>query len=83
MYVNLICTNPTQITKYFGYTISYVVKLLFTHRLPSHSNDPFYWQGLTLTSAWISNHMPGKGWDENTVAPLKFRNGLVISSHTL
>ena len=42
--------------------------------------------GLTLVPTWISNHMPSKVWDEITyplLAPLKFRNGEVISSHTL
>ena len=27
---------------------------------------PFYWHGLTLIPAWISNHMPIKVWDEVT-----------------
>ena len=26
--------------------------------------DLLYWHGLTLIPAWISNHMPGKIWDE-------------------
>ena len=24
---------------------------------------PFYWYGLTLIPAWISNYMPGEVWD--------------------
>ena len=36
---------------------------------------PFYLHGLTLIPAWISNHMPGKVWDEITYPFLNF-NGL-------
>ena len=35
---------------------------------------PFYWQGLTLIPAWISNYMPGKVWDEITY-PFQNFNG--------
>ena len=28
------------------------------------SSGPFYWQGLTLISAWISKHIQYKVWDE-------------------
>ena len=32
-----------------------------------HNNqDPFYWHGLTSISAWVSNHMSNKLWDEVT-----------------
>ena len=27
---------------------------------------PFYYLGLTLIPLWLSNHMPGKVWDEIT-----------------
>ena len=30
----------------------------------SPNRDLFYYHGLTLIPAWISNHMPGKVWDE-------------------
>ena len=43
---------------------------------------PFYLHGLTLISAWMSNYIHYKLWDEITypilyltVQPLKFRNG--------
>ena len=32
----------------------------------SSYRDHFYWHGLSLISAWISNHMPDKVWDEIT-----------------
>ena len=34
----------------------------------------FYKDGLTLTTAWISNHIHNNVWDEIT-CPLKFENG--------
>ena len=50
--------------------------------LVSVSSGPFYYYGLTLIPAWISNHMPIKCGMEilihyltSTVAPFKFRNG--------
>ena len=47
-----------------------------------YSRGPFYWHGLTLIIAWISNYMPSKMWDENIYSQLlKFGNRLVISSH--
>ena len=44
------------------------------------SRAPFYWHGLTLIPAWISNYNHYRMWDE-TALPLKFGN--VFSSHTL
>ena len=38
---------------------------------------PFYYYGLTLIPAWISNHMPGKVWDEITYPFLNF-NGCTV-----
>ena len=38
---------------------------------------PFYWHGLTLIQAWISNYMPGKVWDEITYPFLNF-NGATV-----
>ena len=38
---------------------------------------PFYQHGLTLISAWISNHMPGEMWDEITYPSLNF-NGCTV-----
>ena len=32
---------------------------------------PFYYHGLTLIKAWISNHMSSKVWDEIIHSPLK------------
>ena len=49
----------------------------------------FYQHGLTLITAYISNHMPNKEWNEiaylqtATVALLKFGHGQVISPHVL
>ena len=37
----------------------------------------FYQHGLTLIPAWISNHMPGKVWDEITYPFLNF-NGCTV-----
>ena len=37
----------------------------------------FYYHGLTLIPAWISNHMPGKVWDEITYPVLNF-NGCIV-----
>ena len=31
-----------------------------------HSWGNFYEHGLALITAWISNHLPGKEWDEIT-----------------
>ena len=36
------------------------------------TSGPFYQHGLILISAWISNYMPGKVWDEITYPFLKF-----------
>ena len=41
------------------------------------TSGPFYQHGLTLIPAWISNHMPGKMWDEITYPFLNF-NGETI-----
>ena len=56
-----------------------------SHHMASHGHNE-----LTIIPAWISNHIPSQVWDEITYsplnfnsAPLKFGNGLVISSHTL
>ena len=45
--------------------------------------------GLTLISAWMSKHMSSKMWYEftfhfhsSTIAPLKFKNGYVVSTYT-
>ena len=38
---------------------------------------PFYWHGLTLIPAWISNHMPSNMWDEITYPFLNF-NGATV-----
>ena len=38
------------------------------------SSSPFYKHGLTLIPAWISNHMPGKVWDEITYPFLNFNS---------
>ena len=49
---------------------------------------PFYEPRLTLMSAWISNHMQSKMWDEiiyqfwtSIVQTLKFGSGWIISPH--
>ena len=41
------------------------------------TSGPFYYHGLTLISAWISNHMPSKVWDEITYSFLNF-NGCTV-----
>ena len=41
------------------------------------SSGPFYWHGLTLISAWISNYMANKVWDEITYPFLNF-NGATV-----
>ena len=33
--------------------------------------NPFYWHGLTLIPAWISNHTPSKFWDEIVLSNLQ------------
>ena len=38
---------------------------------------PFYYHGLTLIPAWITNHLPGKVWDEITYPFLNF-NGATV-----
>ena len=38
---------------------------------------PFYWHGLTVIPAWISNHMPCKVWDEIIYTFLNF-NGCTV-----
>ena len=48
-----------------------------------NANGPFYWHGLTLNIAWISNHMTSKVWDEINYPFSNFGHGYVISSHTL
>ena len=39
--------------------------------------NPFYWHGLTLILAWISNHMSCNVWDEITYPFLNF-NGATV-----
>ena len=39
--------------------------------------DPFYYHGLTLIPAWISNHLPSKVWGEITYPLLNF-NGATV-----
>ena len=41
------------------------------------SRGHFYWHGLTLISAWISNHIPSKVWDEITY-PFLNLNGATV-----
>ena len=41
------------------------------------SCGPFYWHGLTLIPAWISNHMPSKVWGEITY-PFPNFNGCTV-----
>ena len=38
---------------------------------------PFYWHGLTLIPAWITNYMPGEVWGEITYPFLNF-NGCTV-----
>ena len=45
--------------------------LAFCERDPC---SPFYWHGLTLIPAWISNHMPNKMWDDITYPFLNFNS---------
>ena len=40
---------------------------------------PFYWHGLTLIPAWMSNHLPSKMWDE-IIYPFPNFNGSTIGS---
>ena len=37
----------------------------------------FYWHGLTLIPAWISNHMPSKVWEE-IIYPFPNFNGCIV-----
>ena len=41
------------------------------------ARGPIYKRGLTLIPAWISNHPPGKMWDEITYPFLNFNSGTV------
>ena len=41
------------------------------------SSCPFYYHGLTLIPAWISNYIPRKAWDEITYPFLNF-NGCTV-----
>ena len=41
------------------------------------ASGPFYWHGLTLIPAWITNYMPGKVWGEITYPFLNF-NGCTV-----
>ena len=45
--------------------------------LPNDTWTHFYWHGLTLNPAWISNHTPCKVWDEITYPFLNF-NGTTV-----
>ena len=44
------------------------------NRLQDDTRGPFYYHGLTLIPAWISNHMPCKVWDEITYQFLNFND---------
>ena len=41
---------------------------------------PFYWHGFILITAWKSNHMPSKMWDEITYSAFPNFNGCTIEA---
>ena len=45
-----------------------------------HTSGPFYWHGLTLIPAWISNRIHYNVWDEITYPFLNF-NGATVEIH--
>ena len=60
----------------------FVIVVLIRKFCETKPQGPFYWYGLTLNPAWISNHVPNKVWGEllirsqnSTVSPLQFGNG--------
>ena len=66
--------------------VSYVMSIIHTLAPKlvylSDGKGPFYLHGLTLISAWISNHIHYESWDQliihsltSTGQPLTFRNG--------
>ena len=69
---NDYASNPGQIQQLVS-VIAWGVT--FTCRSLSAIWGPFYWHGLTLIPAWISNSIHHKLWAEIKVQPLKFRNG--------
>ena len=45
--------------------------------LPTAAKAHFYYHGLTLIPAWISNYMPGKVWD-GIIHPILNFNGCTV-----
>ena len=58
-----------------GYLMEDVLYILYDYSISARGS--FYWHGLTLITACISNHMPGKMWDEITYPFLNF-NGFTV-----
>ena len=50
---------------------------IWLNTLHETTSSTFYWQGLTLIPAWISNYMPSNVWDEITYPFLNF-NGATV-----
>ena len=51
--------------------------MLAAAETPGDTRGPFYYHGLPLIPAWISNRMPSKVWDETTY-PFPNFNGSTI-----
>ena len=54
-----------------------MVNIMSSHILLCFTCGPFYWHGLTLIPAWISNHTLSKVWEEITYPSLNF-NGCTV-----
>ena len=54
----------TCIRNYFLMSVNISLNHEILDKCPFTSMAPLYWHGLTLFPAWISNHVPGKMWDE-------------------
>ena len=71
--------NHVVLLRYWGlFALSHSWHHDWIHLLCEHAiRGPFYWHGLTLIPAWISNHIHYKMWNEIT-SPFPIFNGATV-----
>ena len=60
----LLSENIYWFWKYFPISVIISVSHEILDKCPLNVPSTLYWHGSTLIPTWISNHMPGKMWDE-------------------
>ena len=78
--LQLICGDTCEIWTWYSIAIQCfdnLARYKDCDRSEGNIWGPFYQHGLTLISAWISNHMPSKKWDEITYPFPNFNSATV------